>query len=211
VKWQEWVKSKKLKVLIIFEGRDAAGKGGCIKRVVEPLNQRGLRVVALPAPTPAETTSWYFQRYINHFPSGGEIVIFDRSYYNRAGVEKVMGFATPAQVDQFFEQVPALEKMWTDAGIILIKLWFSVSGEHWRRRGRDRASHSARFSIFLLFSQRATHPALSTLPCTPPPAPWSPGPHHFNLSSSTQTQSKPAASMTGSRRPRRTLSCRRLT
>ena len=138
VKWQEWVKAKKLKVLIIFEGRDAAGKGGCIKRVVEPLNQRGLRVVALPAPSPAETGQWYFQRYVTHFPTAGEIVLFDRSYYNRAGVEKVMGFATPAQVDQFYEQAPLLEKMWTDAGIILIKLWFSVSDAEQARRFEAR-------------------------------------------------------------------------
>jgi polyphosphate kinase len=116
-----------LKVLIIFEGRDAAGKGGVIKRITEPLNQRGLRVVALPAPTDAEKTQWYFQRYLAHMPSGGEIVIFDRSWYNRAGVERVMGWATDEQVQAFFHDVVWLEKsLQSSGGIKLIKYWFSV-------------------------------------------------------------------------------------
>jgi polyphosphate kinase 2 len=132
------VKYKKLRVIIIFEGRDAAGKGGAIQRVTAPLNQRGLRVVALPAPTPQETSQWYFQRYIAHFPSGGEIVVFDRSWYNRAGVEHVMQFCTPAQRDEFFQQAPLLEKMWQDDGITLIKLYFSVSDAEQERRFQDR-------------------------------------------------------------------------
>ncbi len=138
VKWQAWIKAKGLKVIIVFEGRDAAGKGGCIQRVTAPLNGRGLRVVALPAPDKTTTSQWFFQRYIAHFPSAGEIVVFDRSWYNRAGVERVMGFATEQEVEQFFNQAPALEQMWIDSGIILVKFWFSVSDDEQARRFEAR-------------------------------------------------------------------------
>eukprot|EP00884_Botryococcus_braunii_P012176 jgi/Botrbrau1/2095/Bobra.0093s0003.1 len=138
VKFQEWVKHKKLKVLVIFEGRDAAGKGGVIKRITEPLNHRGLSVVALPAPSEREKTQWYFQRYIQHLPSGGEIVLFDRSWYNRAGVEKVMGFCTEEEHQEFLRTVPDLENMLIQSGIILIKYWFSVSDEEQEKRFKER-------------------------------------------------------------------------
>jgi polyphosphate kinase 2 len=129
VKLQDWVVNQKLKVLILFEGRDAAGKGGVIKRITQRLNPRVCRVVALPAPNERERTQWYFQRYMSHLPGGGEIVLFDRSWYNRAGVERVMGFCTEAEVEEFFRTVPELERMLVRSGIILIKYWFSITDE----------------------------------------------------------------------------------
>jgi polyphosphate kinase len=129
VKLQDWVVQNKLKVLVIFEGRDSAGKGGAIKRIMQRLNPRVCRTVALPAPNERERTQWYFQRYIAHLPAGGEIVLFDRSWYNRAGVEKVMGFCTDEQYDQFFEDVPEFENMLIRSGIVLIKYWFSITDD----------------------------------------------------------------------------------
>jgi polyphosphate kinase 2 len=138
VKLQEWVKHKGLKVIVIFEGRDAAGKGGVIKRITESLNPRVCRVVALAAPTEREKTQWYFQRYATHLPAAGEIVLFDRSWYNRAGVERVMGFCTEAQVQEFFQSCPEFERMLIRSGIILVKYWFSVSDAEQERRFQDR-------------------------------------------------------------------------
>ncbi len=129
VQLQDWVVEKKLKVLVIFEGRDSAGKGGAIKRIMQRLNPRVCRTVALPAPNERERTQWYFQRYITHLPAGGEIVLFDRSWYNRAGVEKVMGFCTDDQYKQFFEDVPEFENMLIRSGIILVKYWFSITDD----------------------------------------------------------------------------------
>lgn len=129
VKLQDWVVDKKLKVVVLFEGRDAAGKGGAIKRITQRLNPRVCRVVALPAPNERERTQWYFQRYIPHLPAGGEIVLFDRSWYNRAGVERVMGFCTDEEYEEFFRTVPEFEKMLVRSGILLIKYWFSISDE----------------------------------------------------------------------------------
>jgi polyphosphate kinase 2 len=123
------VVDKKLKVVVLFEGRDAAGKGGAIKRITQRLNPRVCRVVALPAPNERERTQWYFQRYIPHLPAGGEIVLFDRSWYNRAGVERVMGFCTDEEYEEFFRTVPEFEKMLVRSGILLIKYWFSISDE----------------------------------------------------------------------------------
>ena len=127
VRLQDWVISQKLKVVVLFEGRDAAGKGGVIKRITQRLNPRVCRVAALPAPNERERTQWYFQRYISHLPAGGEMVLFDRSWYNRAGVERVMGFCTEADVDEFFRTVPEFERMLVRSGIILIKYWFSIT------------------------------------------------------------------------------------
>jgi polyphosphate kinase 2 len=129
VKLQDWVVDQKLKIVVVFEGRDAAGKGGVIKRITQRLNPRVCRVVALPAPTERERTQWYFQRYVAHLPAAGEIVLFDRSWYNRAGVERVMGFCTPEQVEEFFSTVPDLERMLVRSGIILIKYWLSITDE----------------------------------------------------------------------------------
>src|SRR6516162_2294256 len=129
VKFQDWVVDQKLKLVVIFEGRDAAGKGGVIKRITQRLNPRVCRVTALPSPNERERTQWYFQRYVAHLPAGGEIVLFDRSWYNRAGVERVMGFCTPEQSDEFFRSVPELERMLVRSGIILVKYWFSISDE----------------------------------------------------------------------------------
>ena len=134
VKLQEWIKTQGVKVIVIFEGRDAAGKGGVIKRITQRLNPRVCRVVALQKPSDRERTQWYFQRYVPHLPSGGEIVLFDRSWYNRSGVEKVMGFASPDQVEQFFKDVPEFEKMLVRSGIRLIKYWFSISDEEQQLR-----------------------------------------------------------------------------
>ncbi len=127
VRLQDWVISQKLKVVVLFEGRDAAGKGGVIKRITQRLNPRVCRVAALPAPNERERTQWYFQRYISHLPAGGEMVLFDRSWYNRAGVERVMGFCTEAEVEEFFRTVPEFERMLVRSGIILIKYWFSIT------------------------------------------------------------------------------------
>jgi polyphosphate kinase 2 len=138
VKLQEWVKHKGLKVVVIFEGRDAAGKGGAIKRISECLNPRVCRIVALGTPTEKEKTQWYFQRYVPHLPAAGEIVLFDRSWYNRAGVERVMGFCTHAEYIEFMRTCPEFEHMLLRSGIILIKYWFSVSDEEQERRFQNR-------------------------------------------------------------------------
>jgi polyphosphate kinase 2 len=129
VKLQDWVVHKKLKVVVLFEGRDAAGKGGVIKRITQRLNPRVCRVAALPAPSEREQSQWYFQRYVSHLPAGGEIVLFDRSWYNRAGVEKVMGFCSDEDYEEFFRTVPEFEKMLIRSGIILIKYWFSITDD----------------------------------------------------------------------------------
>jgi polyphosphate kinase len=129
VKLQDWVAQNKLKVVVLFEGRDAAGKGGAIKRITQRLNPRVCRVAALPAPSRREQSQWYFQRYAAHLPAGGEIVLFDRSWYNRAGVERVMGFCTEADVEEFFKSVPEFERMLVRSGIILIKYWFSITDQ----------------------------------------------------------------------------------
>jgi polyphosphate kinase len=129
VKLQDWVQHRKLKVVVVFEGRDAAGKGGVIKRITQRLNPRVCRVVALPAPNDRERTQWYFQRYVPHLPAGGEIVLFDRSWYNRAGVERVMGFCTEEECEEFFRSVPEFEKMLVRSGTLLIKYWFSITDD----------------------------------------------------------------------------------
>jgi polyphosphate kinase len=134
IKLQHWVSLKNEKVVVIFEGRDAAGKGGVIKRITQRLNPRFVRVVALPAPSDREKTQWYFQRYVSHLPAGGEIVLFDRSWYNRAGVERVMGFATEEQVEQFFSDAPEFERMLVRSGIRLIKYWFSITDQEQQMR-----------------------------------------------------------------------------
>ncbi len=134
IKLQEWVVYHKKKVVILFEGRDSAGKGGVIKRIAQRLNPRVVRTVALPAPSDREKTQWYFQRYVPHLPAGGEIVLFDRSWYNRAGVERVMGFAGEDQVEQFFNDVPEFERMLVRSGITVIKYWFSITDEEQQMR-----------------------------------------------------------------------------
>jgi polyphosphate kinase 2 len=141
---QEWVRSRGLKVVVIFEGRDAAGKGGVIKRIVERTNPRVCRVVALPAPTEREKTQWYFQRYVQHLPAAGEIVLFDRSWYNRAGVERVMGFCTEREYEEFMRSCPEFERMLVRSGIQLIKYWFSISDEEQERRFQARVQDPMR-------------------------------------------------------------------
>ncbi len=138
VKLQEWVKEKGLKVVVVFEGRDAAGKGGTIKRITQSLNPRICRVVALATPTEREKTQWYFQRYVPNLPAAGEIVLFDRSWYNRAGVERVMGFCTEEEYKEFMRSCPEFERMLVRSGIILIKYWFSVSDDEQERRFQAR-------------------------------------------------------------------------
>ncbi len=138
VKLQEWIKYKDLKVMVVFEGRDAAGKGGVIKRITQRLNPRVVRVVALGTPTEREKTQWYFQRYTPHLPAAGEMVLFDRSWYNRAGVERVMGFCTDEEYREFLRSCPEFERMLVRSGIILIKYWFSVSNEEQERRFQAR-------------------------------------------------------------------------
>jgi polyphosphate kinase 2 len=138
VKLQDWIKHEGLKVVVIFEGRDAAGKGGVIKRITERVSPRICRVVALPAPTEREKTQWYFQRYVAHLPAAGEMVLFDRSWYNRAGVERVMGFCTNEEYEEFLRSCPSFERMLVRSGIILIKYWFSVSDEEQERRFQAR-------------------------------------------------------------------------
>ncbi len=138
VKLQEWVVHEGLKVCVLFEGRDAAGKGGTIKRIVDRTNPRVVRVVALAKPTERERTQWYFQRYVAELPAAGEIVLFDRSWYNRAGVERVMGFCTDEEYEEFLRATPALEAMLIRSGIILVKYWFSVSDEEQEHRFQDR-------------------------------------------------------------------------
>jgi len=139
VKLQEWIKAQGRRVVVIFEGRDAAGKGGVITRFVETLNPRTCRVVALGVPTERERTQWYFQRYVAHLPAAGEIVLMDRSWYNRAGVERVMGFCDEDAVREFFRTCPEFERMLARAGIVLVKYWFSISDEEQEKRFRDRA------------------------------------------------------------------------
>ncbi|WP_285043118.1 polyphosphate kinase 2 [Plantibacter sp. LMC-P-059a] len=134
LKLQNWIKANDRRLVVVFEGRDAAGKGGTIKRFTEHLNPRGARVVALEKPTARESTQWYFQRYVQHLPAAGEIVLFDRSWYNRAGVERVMGFCTPAQYDEFMRQAPLFEQMLVGDGVDLVKFWFSVSADEQRTR-----------------------------------------------------------------------------
>ncbi len=141
LKLQAWVKAKGQKVVILFEGRDAAGKGGTIKRFMEHLNPRGARVVALEKPSDVERGQWYFQRYVSHLPTAGEIVMFDRSWYNRAGVERVMGFCTDNEYGEFMRQAPEFERNLVRSGVHLIKFWFSVSREEQRRRFREREAH----------------------------------------------------------------------
>ena len=138
VKLKEWVRQEGERVVVVFEGRDAAGKGGVIKRIAEYLNPRVARIVALPAPTERERSQWYFQRYVAHLPAAGEIVLFDRSWYNRAGVERVMGFCTPDEYRRFLHQCPVFERMLVEDGIRLIKYWFSVSDEEQERRFASR-------------------------------------------------------------------------
>jgi polyphosphate kinase 2 len=138
VKMKEWARTTGERLVVLFEGRDAAGKGGAIKRITEYLNPRVARIVALPAPTEREKGEWYFQRYIAHLPSAGEIVLFDRSWYNRAGVEHVMGFCTPDEYRRFLKQCPIFERLLVDDGIRLVKYWFSVSDEEQERRFRSR-------------------------------------------------------------------------
>jgi polyphosphate kinase 2 len=134
IKLQEWVQHTGEKVVVLFEGRDSAGKGGVIKRITQRLNPRVVRTVALPAPSDREKTQWYFQRYIPHLPAGGEIVLFDRSWYNRAGVERVMGFANEDQVEEFFRSVPEFERMLVRSGIRVVKYWFSITDEEQQMR-----------------------------------------------------------------------------
>jgi polyphosphate kinase len=134
IKLQDWVAHTGEKIVVLFEGRDSAGKGGVIKRITQRLNPRICRVVALPAPTSRETSQWYFQRYVPHLPAAGEIVLFDRSWYNRAGVERVMGFASPDQVEEFFNDVPEFERMLVRSGVRLIKYWFSITDEEQQMR-----------------------------------------------------------------------------
>lgn len=141
LKLQAWVKESGQRVVIVFEGRDAAGKGGAIKRFMEHLNPRGARVVALEKPSEVERGQWYFQRYIEHLPTRGEIVLFDRSWYNRAGVERVMGFCTDAEYDEFLRQVPEFERQLVRSGVHLFKFWFSVSRDEQRRRFKERRAH----------------------------------------------------------------------
>jgi polyphosphate kinase len=144
VKLQEWIKSEGLKVVVLFEGRDAAGKGGVIKRITETLNPRFVRVVALGTPTEKEKTQWYFQRYVSHLPAAGEMVLFDRSWYNRAGVERVMGFCNEDEYREFMRACPEFERMLIRSGVILIKYWFSVSDEEQERRFQARINDPTR-------------------------------------------------------------------
>jgi polyphosphate kinase len=141
VKLQEWVRLEKLKVCVLFEGRDAAGKGGTIKRITERTNPRVVRVVALDKPSDRERSQWYFQRYVEQLPAGGEIVLFDRSWYNRAGVEHVMGFCTQEEYEEFLRSCPEFERMLLRSGIVLVKYWFSVSDEEQERRFQDRINN----------------------------------------------------------------------
>jgi polyphosphate kinase 2 len=139
-KLQEWIRARSLKVVVVFEGRDAAGKGGSIKTITMGLNPRVARIVALPAPTERERTQWYFQRYVAHLPAAGEMVLLDRSWYNRAGVERVMGFATAEEIEEFYRSCPEFERMLVRSGITLVKYWFSVSDAEQERRFQARIS-----------------------------------------------------------------------
>ncbi|GAA3940226.1 polyphosphate kinase 2 [Actinomadura viridis] len=144
VKLQEWVRAEGARVVVVFEGRDAAGKGGAIKRVSQYLNPRLARIAALPAPTERERSQWYFQRYVGHLPSGGEMVLFDRSWYNRAGVERVMGFCTEQEYRRFLHQCPTFERLLVEDGILLRKYWFSISDSEQQRRFQDRLADPMR-------------------------------------------------------------------
>jgi polyphosphate kinase 2 len=143
-KLQEWIRSEGLRVVVLFEGRDAAGKGGAIKRITDTLNPRICRVVALGTPTEREKSQWYFQRYVPHLPAAGEMVLFDRSWYNRAGVERVMGFCTEQQYQEFMQSCPEFERMLIRSGILLIKYWFSVSDEEQERRFQERMQNATK-------------------------------------------------------------------
>jgi polyphosphate kinase 2 len=157
VKLQEWVKKEQKKIVVIFEGRDAAGKGGVIKRITEKLNPRVCKVVALGIPTEREKTQWYFQRYVPHLPAGGEIVLFDRSWYNRAGVEWVMGFCTEEEYKEFLRSCPQFEQMLIRSEIILIKYWFSISDKEQEKRFKERANNPLKrwkFSMMDLKSRK---------------------------------------------------------
>jgi len=144
VKMQYWLKSEGFRLIVVFEGRDAAGKGGTIKRITEPMNPRGCRVVALDKPSDQQRSQWYFQRYVEQFPTAGEIVIFDRSWYNRAGVERVMGFCTAAELQEFQQSCPEFERMLVRSGIMLLKYWFSVSDEEQEARFKARIEDGTR-------------------------------------------------------------------
>lgn len=144
VKMQYWLKAEGLRLIVVFEGRDAAGKGGTIKRITEPMNPRGCRVVALGKPSDQQRSQWYFQRYVEQFPTAGEIVIFDRSWYNRAGVERVMGFCTAAELQEFQQSCPEFERMLVRSGIMLLKYWFSVSDEEQEARFKARIEDGTR-------------------------------------------------------------------
>ena len=144
VKMQYWIKETGQKLVLIFEGRDAAGKGGAVKAISDPLNPRGSRIVALGTPSDREKTQWYFQRYVAHLPAAGEIVMFDRSWYNRAGVERVMGFCTDEEYKEFMRTCPEFEHMLVRSGTTLLKYWFSVSDEEQKRRFKERAGNPAR-------------------------------------------------------------------
>ena len=144
VRMQYWIRETGYRMIVLFEGRDAAGKGGTIKRLTEPLNPRGCRVVALGTPTERQKSQWYFQRYVEHFPAAGEIVVFDRSWYNRAGVERVMGFCSPEQVEQFLDDAPQFERMLVRSGILVLKYWFSVSDTEQEARFQSRIDDPTR-------------------------------------------------------------------
>ena len=144
VKLQDWVKAHGLRLVVLFEGRDAAGKGGVIKRIAEPLNPRICRIAALGTPTERERSQWYFQRYVAHLPAAGEMVLFDRSWYNRAGVERVMGFCTDEEYREFLRSAPDFERMLIRSGITLVKYWFSVSDEEQEKRFQDRIADRAK-------------------------------------------------------------------
>ena len=144
VRMQYWIKATGFRMIVLFEGRDAAGKGGTIKRLTEPLNPRGCRVVALGTPSDQQKSQWYFQRYVDHFPSAGEIVVFDRSWYNRAGVERVMGFCTQDELERFYQACPQFERMLVQSGILLLKYWFSVSDVQQEARFQSRINDFTR-------------------------------------------------------------------
>jgi polyphosphate kinase 2 len=158
VRMQEWIVHEGLRVMVIFEGRDTAGKGGTIKRIVERLNARHLRVVALQTPTPYERGQWYFQRYVEHLPAAGELVLFDRSWYNRAGVEKVMGFCSDEEYEEFFRTCPQIERALVRSGIILLKYWLSISDEEQEKRFTERIGNSAkRWKLSAMDMQARAH------------------------------------------------------
>lgn len=155
VKMQNWVKESGLRVVVLFEGRDTSGKGGTVKRMTEHMNPRGCRVVALDKPTPEELTQWYLQRYIGHLPSAGEIVLFDRSWYSRAGVERVMGFCSKSDVREFLCCVPEFERMLVNSGVLLFKFYFSVNKAEQRRRLNSRMKHPLRWRVPSLVESQA--------------------------------------------------------